>query len=1131
MTTPRIGNARVPEVVEAFAADLISLCQTEITVVLGKEDVTAHYAITVSLVDFNAKSPQLANAVLQSPVRMLPLLDEAINVAQRHIMDTSDIAQHLSLKPYTHVRLSCEGYEATKGGSSGWCSVMMALIPELSMTKIPRSADVGRFISMKGTVIRTGMVKMLETQRLFECTKCSHRFVVNYDREQYNMIPKPNVCPGRLDDDNELGEPCPSNKFKEIPTDAGRLIFQDYQEIKLQEHVNKLAVGTIPRSMLVILEDDLVDQCKAGDDVTIRCDLDVVLIANHVRVHNQQHTAALVTEELVKEFNDFWEKYKDRPLEGRNIVLKSFCPKLYGLYVVKLAVVLILIGGVPKYDRSGVKVRGDAHMLLVGDPGTGKSQFLKYAARVSPRSVLTTGIGSTNAGLTVTAVKDSGEWQLEAGALVLADRGLCCIDEFGSIRESDKTAIHEAMEQQTLSVAKAGLVCKLNTRCSILAATNPKGKYDVGQNVSVNVALASPLLSRFDLILVLLDSQNDEWDKVVSSFILKTEIADGQKQSRHQRRRDNRGGRTETNASAANEGGDLNQSEHPDRENDVSGGSDARSGPVMGAQAVTGLWPMDRLQAYIAHVKATCQPQLSEGANEVLKRYYQVQRASDVRNAARTTVFAVMLMEASMQTSALVGVQSTLHSPFPENPEKNYEDLEKGILGKLGLEHLVAEKNACELTEDVDDLRDNGGDSSPVGGLRRVDVSPSPESNRPYGRLTPEEDEEDIPLVVTRPRQRTRTETGGSIGSVASDQRTDDNRSAHGPATRNDRGEGGRMESKDKDKVFASLRTMIRPSQESRGKSLEALKRNDSGGTSDEEVYLCSWEPTPPRKRRSSGNQEQARESDVEEVAKEQPRSEESEVQMCDNSRDNQGREKALSGAVRSNSSSSSGSNAPKRPFSKLFSQRQVVRSATQNNLAPSQLEPGAQQADVRRNLDDRVVNNNAKTDLLADLDLGDDDEIARRVLEPDAPLGTGRSLENFLASAPSIAECPMLGPSPAAPIEKENQPSKPSVSNVRPFAGLKKRSLSSFRYGSQSSAPGSSQFSQPSQPLQQSQSQPSQPQPQPQQSATDITLDDDEFHFDLGLLDEVNGDINFGLAFDDQGNMGLDRRKKRFRM
>ncbi|KAJ1558202.1 DNA helicase mcm9 [Nowakowskiella sp. JEL0078] len=567
----------------------------------------------------------------------LPLLDAGLDKCQREILRHSDLSTYLIHKPYAHVRIT-----------------RVPPVQEIIRTRIPRSADIGRLISLKGTVIRTGMIKMLESQRRFECLKCKRR------------------------------------------------------------------------SISVILEDDLVDQCKAGDEVTVigvvlrrwktlsagnRCDIEIVLLANNVRIHNEQRSSVLVTDEMKAEFKNHWEMHKELPIQGRNEILKSICPKVFGMFTVKLAVILILIGGIPKYDPSGMKVRGDAHLLLVGDPGTGKSQFLRYAARLSPRTVLTTGIGSTNAGLTVTAVRDSGEWQLEAGALVLADRGLCCIDEFGSIREHDKTAIHEAMEQQTISVAKAGLVCKLNSRCAILAATNPKGKYDPNQNVSVNIALASPLLSRFDLILVLVDGQNENWDNIVSSFILGTE----------------------SNENAL-------------------------------AEISQDLWDIEKLQSYIQYVKSTFFPKLTEDSMLVLKRYYQAQRSADIRNAARTTirlleslirlaqaharlmcqdevtvrdsVVAVIMMEASMQSSALAGSTSTLHVPFPDEPDKEYLKSESEILRKLGLFDLIN-------TFSQENQKHNETDSSPSTPTR-----PITESQQNENKSSPTKNQEDDDIEI-----------------------------------------------------------------------------------------------------------------------------------------------------------------------------------------------------------------------------------------------------------------------------------------------------------------------------------------------------------------------------------------------
>ncbi|KAJ2734093.1 DNA helicase mcm9, partial [Coemansia sp. Cherry 401B] len=442
------------------------------------------------LLEFNY---ELALSVLDSPTRHLGLFNRACVAAQRALLRRSE--ERYTVKEHAQVRIA-----------------HLPNHPALQRSRIPGSRDVGRLLSLTGTAIRTGLVKMMETHRWFLCTQCRGTFRVEADVSRYNHIPKPMRCLAR--GSGAVG--CESANF--VPVDpamgdsAGRCV--DYQEIRLQEQMARTAPAAVPREIAVVLERDLVDRVKSGDVVTVtgivmcrwrpavsegRPDISVAIRASSVSAHGDQMAQRAVTGARRAEFGRFWAEHESAAMRARDTIIASMCPQIYGLFYVKLAVLLVVIGGVACTDAAGMRVRGEAHLLMVGDPGTAKSQLLRYAARLAPRAVLATGVGSTNAGLTAAAIKERGEWQLEAGALVLADRGLCCIDEFGSIRGAERNAVLEAMEQQSVSVAKAGMVCRLNARCTVLAATNSQN----GSLAAGNAGLPAPLLSRFDLVLKL----------------------------------------------------------------------------------------------------------------------------------------------------------------------------------------------------------------------------------------------------------------------------------------------------------------------------------------------------------------------------------------------------------------------------------------------------------------------------------------------------------------------------------------------------------------------------------------------------------------------------------------------------
>ncbi|KAK9666919.1 hypothetical protein RND81_14G220800 [Saponaria officinalis] len=619
-------------------------------------DSRLRYPLFIDFAELMNDYPNVAMLVFSNPSQYLPKFDYAAISAQKLILKDCEGGSASTIKDNVHVRVNILGSPLESPET----------YPSIGKVRV-RHQNI--LLTLKGTVIRSGAIKTTEGERRYECRKCKNVFPVYPELETGNMIKPPLACL------SDRSQDCEGNKFVAVENSTK---YHDYQDIKIQESAQLLGVGAIPRSIRVILQNDLVDIVKAGDDVIVtgvltakwspdlkdvRCDLEPVLVANHVRWTNELKSDVDIPDDIIIKFKKFWEKFKDTPLKGRNAILGGICPQVFGLFTVKLAVALTLIGGVQQVDASGTKIRGESHLLLVGDPGTGKSQFLKFAAKLSNRAVITTGLGSTSAGLTVTAVKDAGEWMLEAGALVLADGGLCCIDEFDSMREHDRATIHEAMEQQTISVAKAGLVTTLSTRTIVFGATNPKGQYDPNQPLSVNTTLSGPLLSRFDIVLVLLDTKNPEWDKVVSSHILAEE-------------------------------------EKPSKRENI--------------EDLTSSWSLSMLKKYINFVKGYFKPVLTKEAERVISRYYQLQRRCGTENAARITVrmleslirlaqahaklmfrnkvtqldavTAILCIESSMTTSAIVdSVGNALHSNFTENPDVEYANQEKLILDKLRL--------------------------------------------------------------------------------------------------------------------------------------------------------------------------------------------------------------------------------------------------------------------------------------------------------------------------------------------------------------------------------------------------------------------------------------------------------------
>merc|ERR1711884_648372 len=388
------------------------------------------------------------------------------------------------------------------------------------------ASTIGKLISVKGIVTKATAVKPLMQVATYVCTMCSS--------ETYQPINGLTFTPLEFCQSKE----CKTNKT------GGRLNLQNraskytkFQELKIQEHTDEVPVGHIPRSLSVLALGEVTRQAQPGDHVQVTGIFlpmqggggfakmnsglkfnDTYLEAHRVVQMNKNQESEVDSSDLTQEELD--QLGDDAHLYDR--LATSIAPEIYGHEDIKKALLILLVGGNDQVAEGSLKIRGCTHMLLMGDPGVAKSQLLFFVDRLAPRSQYTTGRGSSGVGLTTAVSKDpvTSEYVLEGGALVLADRGICCIDEFDKMADQDRTAIHEVMEQQTISIAKAGIMTTLNARVSILAAANPAyGRYNPKKSVQENIQLPAALLSRFDLLWLIADRSDRENDLKLAQHI------------------------------------------------------------------------------------------------------------------------------------------------------------------------------------------------------------------------------------------------------------------------------------------------------------------------------------------------------------------------------------------------------------------------------------------------------------------------------------------------------------------------------------------------------------------------------------------------------------------------------------
>lgn len=466
---------------------------------------------TEHLIGFNE---ELNKKLTDDPADMIPLFENAI----------TDIAKRIAYLSNDEVPQNFPNCQL----------ILYSNANKVSIRNLD-SEHISKIVRVSGIIISASVLSSRATQVQLICRTCKHTMKMTV-RSGFGQIQLPKCQSPHNIDPNATQERCPPDSYVIV---HDKSTFVDQQVLKLQESPDMVPVGEMPRHILLQADRYSTNQVVPGTRVTIVGIYSIfqakqrgsgngnVSIRNpYLKVLGFQTDIDNGTNGIGIHFSEEEEeeflKFSRLP-NLYDVFSDSIAPSIYGNKDIKKAIVCLLMGGSKKILPDGMRLRGDINVLLLGDPGTAKSQLLKFVEKIAPISVYTSGKGSSAAGLTASVQRDTQtrDFYLEGGAMVLADGGVVCIDEFDKMRDEDRVAIHEAMEQQTISIAKAGITTVLNSRTSVLAAANPVfGRYDEFKSPGENIDFQSTILSRFDMIFIVKDEHDENRDISIAKHVV-----------------------------------------------------------------------------------------------------------------------------------------------------------------------------------------------------------------------------------------------------------------------------------------------------------------------------------------------------------------------------------------------------------------------------------------------------------------------------------------------------------------------------------------------------------------------------------------------------------------------------------